>query len=62
MMKSWGPTGKARGNSIVYPATARLWGGYPPSAKSAVAAILAAMNNSDIVDAFIHGQCPWFAA
>jgi len=36
--------------------------GYPPSAKSAEAAILEAMNNSDIVYAFIHGQSPWFSA
>ena len=65
-MGLWSPTGKARGNYIEYPPTptcpphkALAGGGfggfYPPSAKSAEAAILEAMNNSDIVYAFIHG-------
>jgi len=62
----WSPTGKARGNYIEYPPTpayaeplrqrqAKALEGYPPLAKSAEAAILEAMNNSDIVYAFIHG-------
>ena len=69
----WSPTGKARGTSIEYPptplgaealrcASAKASEGYPPSAKSAEAAIHEAMNNSEIIYAFIHGQSPWFSA
>jgi hypothetical protein len=38
------------------PSYAKASEGYPPSAKSAEAAILEAMNHSDIVYAFIHGS------
>jgi hypothetical protein len=44
------------------PSYAKASEGYPPSAKSAEAAILEAMNNSEIIYAFIHGQSPWFSA
>jgi len=61
--------GKARSTSIGYPpthlgavalrrASAKAWERYPPSAKSAEATIFEAMNNSDIVYAFIHRLSP----
>jgi hypothetical protein len=40
------------------PSCAKASEGYPPSAKSAEAAILQLMNNSGTVYAFIHGQSP----
>ncbi len=40
------------------PSYAKASEGYPPSAKSAEAAILQLMNNSDTVYAFLHGQSP----
>src|SRR4030042_5389963 len=40
------------------PSYAKASEGYPPSAKSAEAAILETMNYSDIVYAFIHEQSP----
>ena len=40
------------------PSYAKASEGYPPSAKSAEAAILETMNHSDIVYAFIHGLSP----
>jgi hypothetical protein len=43
-------------------ASAKASEGYPPPAKSAEAVILEAMNNSDIVYAFIDGQSPRFSA
>jgi len=56
----WSPTGKARGTSIKYPptplgaealwcASAKASEGYPPSAKSAEAAILQLMINPGTV-------------
>ena len=44
------------------PSYAKASEGYPPSAKSAEAAIHEAMNNSEIIYAFIHGQSLWFSA
>jgi hypothetical protein len=44
------------------PSYAKASEGYPPSAKSAEAAILQLMNNSGTVYAFIHGQSPWSSA
>ena len=44
------------------PSYAKASEGYPPSAKSAEAAILRLMNNSGTVYAFIHGQSPWSSA
>ncbi len=44
------------------PSYAKASEGYPPSAKSAEAAILEAMNNSDIVYALIHRQSLWSSA
>jgi len=52
------PHGQSPGYLHRIPSYAKASGGYPPSAKSAEAAILEAMNNSDIVYAFIHGQSP----
>ncbi len=66
---SWSPTSKARGTSIEYPptplgaealrcASAKASEGYPPSAKSAEAAILQLTNYFGTVYASIHGQSP----
>jgi hypothetical protein len=44
------------------PSYAKASEDYPPSAKSAEATILEAINNSDIVYAFIHEHSPWFSA
>ena len=56
------PYGKSQWYLNRIPSYAKASEGYPPSAKYAEAAILEAMNNSDIVYAFIHGQSPWFSA
>jgi hypothetical protein len=44
------------------PSYAKASEGYPLAAKSAEAAILEAVNNCEIIYAFINGQSPCFSA
>jgi hypothetical protein len=44
------------------PSYAKASEGYPPTAKSAEAAVLRHMDDSDMVYAFIHRQSPWSSA
>jgi len=56
------PYGQSPGYLHKIPSYAKASEGYPPSAKSAEAAILQLMIYPGTVYAFIYGQSPWSSA